>query len=76
MFISNTAMKGYRFDKGLCLKNSFGRRSNITAERFLGHYRFIPDSELPKKYLTNISILRCTDLKTILCSAVHKDRGA
>ena len=46
MFISNTAMKGYRFDKGLCLKNSFGRRSNITAERFLGHYRFIPDSEL------------------------------
>ena len=47
MFISNTAIKGYRFDKGLCLKNSFGRRSNITAERFLGHYRFIPDSELP-----------------------------
>ena len=46
MFISNTAMNGYRFDKGLCLKNSFGRRSNITAERFLGHYRFIPDSEL------------------------------
>ena len=30
-------------------KNSFDRRSNITAERFLGHYRFIPDSELPIK---------------------------
>ena len=42
-------MKGYRFDKGLCLKNPFDRRSNITAERFLGHYRFIPDSELPIK---------------------------
>ena len=41
-------MKGNRFDQRPCLKNSFGRRSNITAERFLGHYRFIPDSELPK----------------------------
>ena len=42
-------MKGYRFDQRPCFKNSFGRRSNITAERFLGHYRFIPDSELPIK---------------------------
>ena len=69
-------MKGYRFDKRLCFKNSLARRSNITAERFLGHYRFIPDSELPKKHLTNISILCCIYFQTILCSAVHKDRGA
>ena len=44
-------------------------RSNITSERFLGHYRFIPDSEF---FLINLNSMFNTDEKSSFAARFTK----